>query len=537
METPETTYTDTEEPVELADYLRVLRERKWVVAAILLVVVAAALAFSLTRTPRYRATAVLTRDPNTLTNTLFGSRVFETQDVKRLLETSAQNVNIEAVALRVKDALDSPLSAEELGGMVEAVVATNADLVRVTATSTSADEAAALANSFAREYVAHQAESDKKAISLAIQVVEKQVNALTLSELASNRGVFLVQRLEELAVIEELQSGGFILTQLASVPTGPFDPQPLRDGILALAVGLVLGVGAAFLLEYLDRRIKDEETLTRELGLPVIAHVPRIGKKWAHPDDKRSTASVGFGSLDSPILEAFRTMRSNLQYFEVDRPLRTLLVTSALPQEGKTVTTINLGLSLALSGLRVLVVEADLRRPMVHRYLELGNDVGVSNVLAGTHSLAEAMQLVRVDDFSPSEARRSGRGHESEGGLLQKNMYCVTSGPLPPNPSELISSAKMAELLVKASEVADYVIVDSPPCLLVADALILAGHVDGVLISARMHHTTIDEAREMRKVLGRTNARLTGVVATGVVAGKGYHYRGYGYGSYPSRKD
>jgi Mrp family chromosome partitioning ATPase len=292
-------------------------------------------------------------------------------------------------------------------------------------------------------------------------------------------------------------------------------------------VGLVLGLGLAFLLEYLDRRIKDEQTMEKLFGVPVLATVPLVSGRWGERRKGRSDVSIGFADKHSPLIESFRTLRSNLQYFGVDTEIRTILVTSSLPREGKSTVSINLGLGLALSGARVIVLEADLRRPMLHTYLKLGNDVGLSNVLAGTHTFSEAMQLVRVDDYMPEDTRKripSG----AEDLLLQKNFYCITSGPLPPNPSELMGSAKMQELLRTAAEAADYVIVDTPPLLLAADAVTLSAQVDGVLLTARLFSTTRDEAQATREVLERVGARVIGAVAFGGRLSQSYYRRGYG---------
>jgi Mrp family chromosome partitioning ATPase len=395
-----------------------------------------------------------------------------------------------------------------------------------------------VANAFARDFIVYQQTTNKSLLEVARQVLDKQIGSMSTTDLASTRGQSLVQRLEELGIIEQMQTGGFLVSERALAPESPFSPQPVRNAVLALVVGLILGLGLAFLLEYLDRRIKDEQTLEKVFGLPVLATVPMVGGSWRERRKGHSDLPIGFADKHSPLLESFRTLRSNLQYFGVDKEIRTILVTSPLPREGKSTVSINLALGLALSGARVIVLEADLRRPMLHTYLKLGNEVGISNVLAGTHTFAEAMQLVRVDDYMPEDARRRMSSGSAEGLLLQKNLYCLTSGPFPPNPAELVGSLKMQELLQSAAESADYVIVDSPPLLLAADAVTLAALVDGVLLTARLFSTTRDEAQAARELLERVGARVIGAVASGGRLSqsyyrggyqKGYRY-GYGYG-------
>jgi capsular exopolysaccharide synthesis family protein len=283
------------------------------------------------------------------------------------------------------------------------------------------------------------------------------------------------------------------------------------------------------LAERLDRRIKDEEGMEREFGLPVLAAVPSVGGRWGAASasgsglGKRSHAPIGFSTPTSLLLEPFRRLRSNLQYFNVDRKMQVILITSALPQQGKTITTLNLGLILALSGERVIMIESDLRRPMLHTYLGMTNDLGVTSILAGTSSFGEAMQLVQVDEYVASEVLTHDPAR------LSKNLYCITSGPLPPNPAELINSHRMQELIEEATQAADYVLIDTPPLLLVADALSLAKGVDGVIITARANSTTRDEAKRVTTMLERVGANAVGVVVGDVRVGRGNYYYKYGY--------
>ncbi len=529
MDGQDTLTYEQADAVDLTDYLKVVRARWLVIFVCVAVVLGAAVYFSLGKTPQYKATAKIVRQQGSLEAALFGSSFLQYQDPVRLTQTAAGLVTVEEVATLVKKDLGSPRSPSELSDMVTATPDSKSDVISISAESTSAGDAADVANAFARDFIVYRQTTDKSLLGVARRVLEKQIDSMSTASLASDKGRSLVQRLEELSVIEEIQTGGFMVSERAMAPESPFSPQPLRDGVLALVVGLVLGVGLAFLLEYLDRRIKDEQTLEKMFGLPVLATVPLVGGTWRQRRKGRSDVPIGFADKHSPLIEAFRTLRSNLQYFGVDKEIRTILVTSPLPGEGKTTVSINLALGLALSGARVIILEADLRRPMLHTYLKLSNEVGMSNVLAGTHTFSEAMQLVRVDDYMPEDTRKripSG----AEDLLLQKNLYCISSGPLPPNPSELMGSAKMQELLRAAAAAADYVIVDTPPLLPAADAVILSVQVDAVLLTARLFSTTRDEAQAAREVLERVGARVIGTVAFGGKLSRSYYRRGYGYG-------
>jgi receptor protein-tyrosine kinase len=367
-------------------------------------------------------------------------------------------------------------------------------------------------------------------VAAARDGVKQQLDSLPADEQKTDYGLMLQEKYETLRILESMQDGGFTLAARATVPEGPFTPQPLRNLILAVVVGLVLGIALAFLLEYLDKRIKDEKTLEQALGVPVLARVPALSGRWkTSKAGQRSDQAVGFEGSSAVLIESFRTLRSSLQYFDVDGSLSTILITSGLPQEGKTTTTINLGFSLALSGKRVIVLEADLRRPMVNEYLNLDNEVGLSSVLAGASSVTDALQMVRLDGFIPA-ASRNGQGGLSTRSL-GKNLFCLASGPVPPNPAELLGSARTGHVISELKEMADYVLIDTPPVLLVSDALALAKHVDAVILAARLHATSREEAEEVRTLLGRAGARVIGVVAGGYKTRGHYYYRhGYGYG-------
>jgi Mrp family chromosome partitioning ATPase len=281
-------------------------------------------------------------------------------------------------------------------------------------------------------------------------------------------------------------------------------------------------------MDYFDRRIKDEETLEREFGFPVLASVPKVGRRWIPRESHGFHTVIGFSDSQSSFLEAFRTLRSNLRFYQLDKKNQTLVVTSGLPQEGKTVTVVNLGLSLALSGARVILLEADLRQPMLHKYLQLDTRVGVSSILAGSSSFGDALQLVKVSNFI-SDPNLSSEADSRET-TLQKDLLCMTSGPLPPNPAELLSSPRMQKLISTAATYAEYVIIDTPPLLLVSDALDLARVADGILIATRVGRTTTDDARDIRTMIERSGSRVLGLVANGVGKKRGYYrsrYRGY----------
>ncbi len=516
------------------DYFRVVRERKWVVVVVVLLAVGLAFGYSWQETPLYQATAKALRQSAALDQTLFGTSVFEFQDAQRQLQTGANLVKLNVVAQMVKDDLHSRRTAGSLLGMVDVRGVGSTDLLLISAQSPDPKEAAAVANSFGRNFIKYRQQANQAIIAAADQRVVAELSQMTTQELASERGTTLTQKHEELGILESMQTGGFELVQEATTPSSTVSPRPIRNSLFALIGGLILGLLLAFLFDYLDRRMKDEETLEREYSLPVLASVPTVGRRWIRRGTRRSKSMVGFPDPQSPFIEAFRTLRSNLRFFQLDKGTQTLIVTSGLPQEGKTVTAVNLSLSLALSGARVILLEADLRRPMLHEYLRLDTRVGVSSVLTGAASFNEALQVVEVSDFV---LHKGLNGEESsKQGPLQKNLLCMTSGPLPPNPAELLSSPRMQELIASAAAHAEYVVIDTPPLLLVSDALVLAKAVDGIIIACRVKSTTVDEAREVRTMLVRSGSRALGLVANGVGRKRRGYYRGHYKGYYTPSK-
>jgi succinoglycan biosynthesis transport protein ExoP len=525
------------EGVGLEDYLRVLRERAWIIVLCVLIVFLASLVPSIRTTPLYNSSAELIYDKTNINSAVVGLDLYSydydrDRTIAAAIAVIGRNEAIsESVQAQLKkDGLaGADLSPAELSGMVRASGVTDSDRANITVTSTDPDEAAAVANAFADQFVIYNRDVRRSLVSEARGLIQDELTGMTPSELATSYGLMMQDKYESLRILEAMQNSDFKVLGRAAAPSAPFTPQTKRDVALALVLGLALGVGLVFLIEYLDKRIKDERTLETVSGLPVLASVPVVGRRWnATKHHDRSVEIVGFAGDRSPTLESFRALRSTLQYFNIDGGLRKILVTSGVPLEGKTVTAVNLGISLAMSGRRVIILEADLRRPMVHKYLNLQNETGLSNLLAGTVSVHNAMQLVPMDPLIPA---RSRKGENSNPAIVtRKNLYCITSGALPPNPTELLQSSRMAEIIAELDQLADYVLIDTPPVLAVSDAVALSPLVDAVILTARLHSTTRGELEQTREILQRVGAHVIGVVAGGVKSGRGSYYRrGYQY--------
>jgi capsular exopolysaccharide synthesis family protein len=296
-------------------------------------------------------------------------------------------------------------------------------------------------------------------------------------------------------------------------------PRPVRNVVIAGVLGLVLGLLAAFMRDHFDRGLRTREMVEGAFGVPVIAQIPfaKFRKK-----DRRIVFWQGVGE----VAEAFRGLRANLQYLAVKRPLRTILFTSASPQQGKTTVAANLALAIARSGATTIVLEADLRRPRLDDAFETSpHPLGLTSVLVGNADLEDAV----VDMTLPTGQLPGGARAERDGRLSY-----LPAGPQPPNPSELLSSLQMRKLLDQLALSYDYVLIDSPPVLLVADALELARHVDGVVLVVRRNNATTDDARELRALVERLDVNLVGVVFTDVTPAGSYGTYG-GYRDVPPR--
>jgi tyrosine-protein kinase len=298
----------------------------------------------------------------------------------------------------------------------------------------------------------------------------------------------------------------------AHILPGKVSPKPVRNIAIAGVLGLILGLVAAFLRDHFDRGLRNREMVEQEFGVPVIGQIPfaKLRKR-----DRRVVFWQGFGE----VAESFRALRANLQYLGVKRPLRTILITSASPQQGKTTVSANLALAIARSGASVIVLEGDLRRPRLDDAFDATpHGPGLTSVLVGEMDVDEAI----VDVAMPSTLTPEVSTHGEREGRLS----FLPSGPQPPNPSELLSSVPMTKLLDRLALGYDYVLIDSPPVLIVADALELARLVDGVVLVVRRNHATKDEARELRALVERLGINLLGVVFTDV-APAGLYYGGY----------
>jgi capsular exopolysaccharide synthesis family protein len=310
----------------------------------------------------------------------------------------------------------------------------------------------------------------------------------------------LISSLENIKLAKMQNTPNVAQIEKAAVPMSPISPRPLRSAMLGAAVGFMLCVGIVFLISYLDTTIKTPEDVERELGLTVLGFIADMEVREDPP------GAYVAKNPRSPISEAFRSLRTNLNYVGVDKPLKTLLVTSTGPDEGKTTVSVNLAVVIAQSGKRVVLIDADLRRPGVHRFLFAPNRAGLSSLFK------EGINPESVVFYN----------------LPVKDMSVITSGPLPPNPAELLGSEKMNRILDKVKSFADVIILDCSPAL-VTDAQVLSTKVDGILIVVQPGKTRADAIKSALDQFKRVGTKVVGVVFNRIPKNRGYYYGGYRY--------
>jgi non-specific protein-tyrosine kinase len=316
----------------------------------------------------------------------------------------------------------------------------------------------------------------------------------------------LLQSYETVRLAEIQNTSNVVLVEPAVPPLRPVRPNVWQDTSLAAVIGLMLAGGVVFLIEALDDTVKGPDEVARLLGLPVLGLIAQLEESEDGP--------ITFTHPRSPIAEAFRSLRTNIQYASVDYPLRTLLVTSPSPQDGKSTIAANLAVVLAQSGRKVVLLDADLRRPSLHRRLQLSNRRGLTDLFVQSQVFLDgAVRKTKIPGLS-----------------------LLSSGGLPPNPSELIGSEKMGEVLHRVKEQADVVVLDSPPVMVVTDAAVLAPRVDAVLLVIRPGVTRLAPTRHTVEQLRLGGANILGVVLNDVENKRSryyYYYKGYyTYNSY-----
>lgn len=502
--------------VTLRDYLRVARERRLLIIVLTLLFGAAGLGYSLRQHPTYQAEAALEFQSQDTQSSLFGQNVDtggQTPD-QRAASAAATLIRPPVLA-EAKRLLKFPGPAAEIGAFVSARPEAQTNLVIVSASAGSGPTAAALANAVARAAVTithrdvssqyRKAAAGQKGI---LRNLPKGRASLFLRTLTQQN----IARLQQLADVANPAS----VRRPASVPSSPSSPHTVRTTLLGLLVGLTLGLVAAFARDSLDRRLKTSHQIGQELHMPIVGQVEESALGRSLVKAKRRKA---FSTAD---VEGFRIMRANVELLDLDAAPRVVLVTSALPEEGKSTVALGLAVANASAGKRTLLVEGDLRRPTLAARLGLPNPSGLSDYLTGE---AEPPEILRSIEL-PNGSTNGSQPVVSNGQLV-----AIVAGTPTDRAADLLGTDRARQFFAQVRDAYDVVIVDSCPLLSVADTLELMQLADAVVLCTRTAKTTREQAQAARDSLARFPARPTGVVVTGIRRGEGV----YNYGAYAEK--
>jgi capsular exopolysaccharide synthesis family protein len=476
----------------LAHAFGIVRRRWFVVALAVAACLAAAVGQRALSTDEYDASVSVVFGSPTLSDSALQVSRGGT-DPQRNAATNVLIAESQEVAEAVSRQLGSGAPASALRDQIKVEASENADVLRITATDPDPKRAATVANAFAAQYIRFKARADTDSIDAAETDLRRQLDALP-SGASERRG--LQDSLERLAALRSVASGDARLLGRATVPVTPAGIGGAGLAALAVILGLAIGLILVFLLESVDRRVNEIEVFEREYRLSALAGIP--------------TASFRFTRADLRIeeLEPYRILRSTLEFARVSRELDVLIITSAVPGEGKTTIAIDLAHAIALTGESVTLVELDLRRPTFSQHLDIDPARGVTDALLGREPVSYLLQT----PFSSLP-----------------NFTVLPAGRLPPNPSELLSTPATTDLLAELAGGSRTVIIDAPPLLPVADSHVLLNHprIDSALIVARIGLTTRDEVRRARAVLERHPLQPLGLVVTGIPDAERYGYHAY----------
>ena len=499
----------------------------------LILVPAAAVVFSLQQEKLYEATAQVLIGRQNLGAQFDGiSDVPQNAPPDRIIQTEANLARVTHVAEEVVKATGYPGSVEDFLDSSSVSPKQNADLLEFKVRARSPEAAEQLATSYANQYRQYRRELDTSALAKSREGLQRALQDLRAEGQRSSPAYSgLLEKLQELNTREALQQSNAFVIQSATDAVQVV-PRPVRNAILGIALGLVLGLGLAFLWEALDTRIRTSDEIEEALGLPLLGRLPAPPRRL-----RKKNKLITIEQPDRAGAEAFRLLRLNIEFLNYGKKPGAILVTSALAEEGKSTTAANLAVAFARSGTSVALVDLDLRRPYLHRLFDTGGRPGLTQVAMRKTGLDSALSPVVVAPPSSGRFRHAeGNGRHGQSSGASTVVHVLATGPLPPNPGEFVGHSTVASVIEELRQRFDVVIIDTPPLLQVGDAMAIAPQADSLLLVTRLEALRRQHIKELRRALAGAPVAASGFVVTGAEAETGYGYGPYDYEPYERRK-
>ncbi|HVS85875.1 MAG TPA: hypothetical protein VHD91_09600 [Gaiellaceae bacterium] len=513
----------------LAGYLRVLRRRKWIVLVALVLAPCAAYFVASREAVRYQATAEVLLGGQSVTTTGGSSQVSFGPTSSQLTVTMAR---LPAVAKMAANRLgaDSQVTPTAILGQTAVGVSPDGTLLWVSATTGDALDAQRIANAYAHAFIAYQAANQNASVAAARRSLERRLTKTPSGAVHDS----ISNALESLDVAQALRVGGSRVFQAAG-PGGELPSHIRRNTAIGGAIGLVIGLALAFLFEALDTRIRTSDAVEEQLGLPLLASLPAH-----HRGLIRKSKLAMLDRPNGPQAEALRVLRTNLEFAMLSHDVQTVMVTSALEEEGKSTTVANLALAFARAGRPVVLIDLDLRKPHVHKFFDLGDRPGLTEVALGWSTLDEALAPVHVgvDSLRLRPTNNGENGYiEWDADAGRPPLHVMKLGPAPPDPGEFIGSRPLHEILEALRQRASLILIDAPPLLGIGDGLALGGKVDATIVVVRMGQARRGVLARLSRLLASMPAHKLGLVITDAGADETYGTGEYAYRHYERDPD
>jgi polysaccharide biosynthesis transport protein len=524
-------------PTTVADYLTVLRRRKWVVLVPPVAAAVAAYVLSMGQSPLYRAKAdVLFKGASVVTAITNVDPLGP--DPNRYLTTQSGIARDPRLAKRIAAASGIPgMTSGRVLSESTITPSIDSDILTISVEDPDRTAAERLANTYASQFAEFTTGLATQNVDDALNLLQVRLKSLE-GHGQANSALYasLLQQQAQLATVGRLMAGIARVLQPAD-GAAKIQPRPKRNAILGFLFGGVVGLALAFLAEALDRRVRDEHEIDAALGIPLLARIPQPPRAL-----QRRDGLVMLNEPSGPQAETFRKLRTSIEFVNPDGAARTIMVTSAMEQEGKSTTIANLGVALARGGRRVAVVDLDLRRPYLSRLFHVGGRPGITDVALKRATLTDALRPIVLASGIREMASLNGQGPSQNGTTASEGLlHLLPAGTLPPSAGEMLQDPRLPSVLDELATRFDVVLIDAPPLLAFGDTMTLSSHVDAIFAITRLGRVQRPILHEFARQLQNCQAKRLGYVLTGVEHSESYRYMYEAYEYYargtPSAKE